>query len=71
MQETRIRELVKEISDKRFLSETTDELVKELETIVSFPGVEDLFYSDHGDKYISDRLIDYEKRKKPLLQELN
>ncbi|WP_217993012.1 e9imm peptide [Brevibacillus laterosporus] len=64
MQEDRIRQLVKDITDQKFLLEPTEELIVELQSMVSFPDVEDLFYTDHGYQYISNRLIDYEKRQK-------
>lgn len=67
MQVDRIRQLVKEITDKKFLLESTDQLITELQSIVSFPSVEDLFYTDHGDEYISNRLIDFESRQKDHL----
>lgn len=67
MNQERIRELVKEIMDKRYLLEPTDKLIMELQSLVTFPDVGDLFYTDRGHEYISDRIIDYENRKKDNL----
>ena len=67
MKQERIRELVKEIMDKRYLLEPTDKLIMELQSLVTFPNVGDLFYADRGHEYISDRIIDYENRKKDNL----
>lgn len=39
----------------------------ELQSLVTFPNVGDLFYADRGHEYISDRIIDYENRKKDNL----
>ncbi|WHY79968.1 hypothetical protein QNH20_12845 [Neobacillus sp. WH10] len=67
MKQERIRKLVKEIMDKRYLLEPTDKLIMELQSLVTFPDVGDLFYTDRGNEYISDRIIDYENRKKDNL----
>lgn len=53
--------------DKRYLLEPTDKLIMELQSLVTFPDVGDLFYTDRGNEYISDRIIDYENRKKDNL----
>lgn len=67
MKQKRIRKLVKEIVEKRYLLELTDKLIMELQSLVTFPDVGDLFYADHGHEYISNRIIDYENRKKDNL----
>ncbi len=50
--------------EKRYLLEPVDKLIAELQMIVAFPGVRDLFYTDREHEYISNRIIDYEHRKK-------
>ncbi|MEH7356861.1 hypothetical protein V7150_25470 [Neobacillus drentensis] len=67
MKQESIRKLVKEVMDKRYLLEPTDKLIMELQSLVTFPDVSDLFYTDHGYEYISNRIFDYENRKKDNL----
>ncbi|MBU7592615.1 hypothetical protein [Metabacillus halosaccharovorans] len=67
MEEVKVRDLVKEIMDTRYLLEPKDKLIMELQLLVTFPDVGDLFFTDRGHNYISDRIIDYEQRKKDNL----
>lgn len=67
MKQTRIRKLVEEIMKQRYLLEPTDELITELQSLVTFPNVGDLFYTDQDHIYISNRIIDYENREKDKL----
>ena len=67
MKQTRIKELVEEIMEKRYLLEPIDQLIKELQSLVTFPNVGDLFFIDRNDEYIFKRIIDYENRKKDNL----
>ncbi|WP_397538204.1 hypothetical protein [Rummeliibacillus pycnus] len=67
MKQARIRKLVEEIMEKRYLLEPTDKLITELKSFVTFPDVGDLFYTDRDYEYINDRIIDYENRKKDNL----
>ncbi|MED4137364.1 hypothetical protein P4652_03705 [Priestia megaterium] len=67
MKETRIRKLVEEIMEQRYLLKPDDKLITELQSLVTFPDVGDLFYIDRDYEYISNRIIDYENRKKDNL----
>lgn len=67
MKQSRIKQLVEEIMEKRYLLEPIDQLIKELQSLVTFPDVGDLFYIDRNDEYIFNRIIDYENRKKDNL----
>ncbi|MED4401584.1 hypothetical protein [Metabacillus fastidiosus] len=67
MKQARIRKLVQEIRKKTYLLEPTDTLITELQSLVTFPDVGDLFYTDQDHEYISNRIIDYENRKKDNL----
>ena len=67
MKQARIRKLVEEIMEQRYLLEPTDKLITELQSLVTFPDVGDLFYTDQDYVYISNRIIDYENRKKDNL----
>ncbi|MGN7115850.1 hypothetical protein [Lysinibacillus odysseyi] len=50
--------------EKRYLLEPVDKLIAELQMTVAFPGIRELFYTDREHGYISNRIIDYENRKK-------
>lgn len=50
--------------EKRYLQEPVDELIAELQMTVAFPGIRELFYTDREHEYISNRIIDYENRRK-------
>lgn len=71
MEQERIIDLVKKIMDTRYLLEPTDKLIMELQSLVTFSEVGDLFFTDRSQNYISDRIIDYEKRKKITYQNKN
>ncbi|MCP1446934.1 hypothetical protein ACFX4Y_10960 [Priestia sp. YIM B13446] len=64
MKQTKIRQQVEEIIKQRTLLEPSDKLIVELQPLVTFPDVAGLFYSDQNYDYISNRIIDYENRKK-------
>lgn len=67
MKQVRIRKLVEDLMEQRYLLEPTDKLITELQSLVTFPNVGDLFYIDQDHVYISNRIIDYENRKKDSL----
>ncbi|MED4532565.1 hypothetical protein ABET51_09185 [Metabacillus fastidiosus] len=67
MRQARIRKLVQEIRKKTYLLEPADTLITELQSLVTFPDVGNLFYTDQDHEYISNRIIDYENRKKDNL----
>jgi hypothetical protein len=50
-----------------YLLKPDDKLITELQSLVTFPDVGDLFYIDRDYEYISNRIIDYENRKKDNL----
>jgi len=52
MKETRIRKLVEEIMEQRYLLKPDDKLITELQSLVTFPDVGDLFYIDRDYEYI-------------------
>lgn len=64
MNEAAIRKKVEDIMEKRYLLEPVDELIAELQMTVAFPGIRELFYTDREQGYISNRIMDYENRKK-------
>ncbi|WP_427125620.1 hypothetical protein ACQCPQ_13780 [Priestia megaterium] len=67
MKETRIRKLVEEIMEQRYLLKPDDKLITELQSLVTFLDVGNLSYIDRDYEYISNRIIDYENRKKDNL----
>ncbi|TKI63150.1 hypothetical protein FC756_18785 [Lysinibacillus mangiferihumi] len=71
MKQARIRELVEEIMEQKYLLEPADNLIAELQSLVTFPDVGDLFYTDRDYAYISNRIIDYENREKDNLSKKN
>ncbi|MED3999194.1 hypothetical protein [Priestia aryabhattai] len=64
MKQTKIRQQVEEIIKQRNLLEPSDKLIVELQSFVTFSDVAGLFYSEQNYDYISNRIIDYENRKK-------
>ncbi|MCM3152526.1 hypothetical protein [Priestia megaterium] len=64
MKQTKIRQQVEEIIKQRNLLEPSDKLIVELQSLVTFSDVAGLFYSEQNYDYISNRIIDYENRKK-------
>jgi len=64
MKQTKIRQQVEEIIKQRTLLEPSDKLIVELQSLVTFSDVAGLFYSEQNYDYISNRIIDYENRKK-------
>ncbi|GAB1764607.1 hypothetical protein [Priestia megaterium] len=64
MKQTKIRQQAEEIIKQRNLLEPSDKLIVELQSLVTFSDVAGLFYSEQNYDYISNRIIDYENRKK-------
>ncbi|MCM3793762.1 hypothetical protein [Priestia megaterium] len=64
MKQTKIRQQVEEMIKQRNLLEPSDKLIVELQSLVTFSDVAGLFYSEQNYDYISNRIIDYENRKK-------